>query len=271
MKYQDNEIEIIRREYPDGGVQAVQKFLNRSTDSIRHQAKKHLITRTENFRESRVDISRFVDKFTSESSYILGLIWGDGHAAWNPLSRQYVTSLTLKESDFKDIQHLLKDFKVHLVKKRKSTWEQCIMSYLNSKPLATFLQSQDYCQKSIRSPVKIIQRIPKALRHYFWRGYFDADGSNNGLPEGKYKIVIAGSLKQDWTDLKNLCLNLGVDYKISRIIRKNGTSSSLVVCGYNNVLRFMKFLYEGETIGLYRKQKNYLTIRKPIREKSLDK
>ena len=208
MYYTQKEIDIVKRKYPNNGTAGVQKFLKRSVDSIRHQAKKQGITRTEGFRESKIDASKFIDNINQESAYILGLIWGDGHLRWDTQYRQYRVELTLKESDFKDISHLIPEFKRHHIKKQKSNWEQCITAYLNHKTLAIFLKSMDFCKKSKASPIKILQHIPNNLHYLFWRGYFDADGSNNDLPKGKYKLCIAGNFSQSWVSLQDVSKKL---------------------------------------------------------------
>lgn len=270
--YSKEEIEIIKKEYPSGGTQAIRKLINRTPDSIRYQAKKIGVQRDEGFRLSKIDLNHLMSPTTAEAAYLLGIIWGDGNVTCGKKNRQYTTSLTIKKTDFTDISSLFTLFNKHNIKKQKKRWKQCVLAYLGHKIFATFLKSFDYLEKSVKSPCKVVNHIPRPLRCYFFRGWFDADGYNNSLPKGSYKIVMAGSHTQDWTALEKICEYLGIHYVINRIIRKNTNKYSVLrFQGYNQCLKLRSYLYPDgiDKLGLKRKSDNFFNIRIPIRPQSI--
>lgn len=268
--YNEIEIKLLREHYPIGGTDRVQKFINRSSDSIRHKAKSLLIKVNDDFKLSKINLDDLIDPVTPQSAYVLGILWGDGTLHWNKLQRSYRISLTLIEDDFNDINELFARFHFSRIKKRKASWRQCICATICHKKFAQFLKDHDFLTKSKSSPTKILEVIPNQNKHYFFRGWFDADGSNNEIKKGKYTITISGSFGQDWESLEQICEKLNVKYKIYRMKWKTSKYSAFSVCGYNNIMRFFTYLYNGVSMGMSRKFKNFSNIRPPIRTKSLD-
>lgn len=270
MNYTQQEIDILKKYYPEGGCDEVQKYIKRTNDSIRHKSQSLGVTRTEGFHFSKLNFDDFIINISPQSAYILGIIWGDGCVQWESNQRRYSIRLTIKESDFDNIKNMFDRFTVYKAPKRKESWKQCIIACVNHKIFATFLKENDYLIKSHASPDKILSKIPDNLKHYFFRGWFDADGSNNGLLKGIYVLIMAGSFNQDWNALESVCENLDINYKIRRVINPNGNKySTLSFYQYNQVLKFRDYLYQGEQYGLKRKRDNFFNIRLPIRWKSI--
>lgn len=265
MLFTEYEENVIKKEYPLGGCKAVQKLINRPNDSIRYKAKALGITRIDGFRLSNINFDEIIKGKSPETCYILGLLWGDGTLAINKKRRTYLTALTLAEKDFFEISHFFSKFHIHKIKKYKTSWKQCFRAYIGHKLLATYLEEKDFLIKSYVSPEKILQDIPENNQHYFFRGWFDADGYNNGLPKNKISIVMAGSYSQKWTAFEDLLNKLNIPFKVSRVINKRGNKYSIISFGgYNRVLRFRDYLYQGEQFGLSRKRNNFFNIKVPL-------
>lgn len=274
-RYSAAEISIIKKYYPTLGCKGVQKYINRTSDSLRWKTSQMKLRVNPSFRETKANISVFMVPRTKEIAYLLGLIWGDGHISVNKESRAYNTSVTLNKTDFNNVKDLLtkNGFKVYKVKKQKKSWKQCYTAHLASKRLALFLKSYDYCDKSIATPHKILGEIPKKFHGYFVRGWFDADGSNNTLRDFVGgTICIAGSYAQDWTALQKICEKIGIENsKCNKQIGKRGRGSVYKFGGHFNILRFRKFLYPNgiDGIGFKRKALNFFNKKEPKRVKAL--
>lgn len=274
-RYSANEIEIIKKYYPTLGCKGVQKYINRTSDSLRWKTSQMKLRVEPSFRESKVDISGLTTPKTKEAAYLLGLIWGDGHVAWSKKNRTYHAAVTLNQLDFNNVKDLLIDygFKIYKVKKQEKRWKQCFTAHLASKKLALFLKEHDYCDKSIKTPTKILKKIPKKYHGFFVRGWFDADGSNNTLRESVGgTICIAGSYNQDWSALQKICKTIGIkNSKCNKQIGKRGKGSVYKFGGHFNILRFREFLYPNgdDGIGLKRKALNFFNKKEPKRIKSL--
>ena len=141
-EYTKEEVAILSKEYPSGGVKQVQKYIKRTPDSIRHKAKALNITREENFRLSKKDFSDFFTIQNPEIAYLLGLIWGDGHVFYKTNeektlnnNRSYIVSFTIKTSDFEDIKNICGYFTLKKVQ-IKSHWKELTKAYIYSKKLA---------------------------------------------------------------------------------------------------------------------------------------
>lgn len=271
MNYSEFEENIIKKEYPKNGVVGVQKFIKRTHDSIRHKARAIGVTRVSNFHWSKKDFSYLINVKKAKYAYLLGIIWGDGHISWNKKNRNYTISLTLLEKDLNEILDLLIGFRLINVPKQKESWKQCSRAYVSHKILANYLKNNDFCIKSIASPTKILNRIPKKFHHMFFRGWFDADGSNNEIIKSKYVLIIAGNYKQNWLDFERLLKKLKILYKIRRVKRPNGQKySTLTINRYNQIIKFRNYLYRtNKNIGLSRKRNNFYNISSPIHPNKL--
>jgi hypothetical protein len=127
---------------------------------------------------------------------------------------------------------------------------------INNKEYHRFLSDNDYQTKSACSPVKILAILPESVRHYWWRGYFDGDGSFNLQPTCA-GICVAAPYEQDLTFFEKLCQDLGVHFKIHRWKRRCGNVSCLLIRRKHSVIAFCEYIYAGQRMGLERKRVKY--------------
>lgn len=267
IKWSEKETEIIRKYYLNGGANEVIKYLvNRDKDSIINKANKLRIFTKKRLKQEGVDFSNLLFPNTFESAYVLGIIWGDGLVRYTEKGT-YVVSLKIKKSDFNDIRDLFNQFNFYEYKPAKETWSQCTQALTGNKKLAFFLKENDYLNKSLVSPDKILSLIPKRYHYGFFRGWFDADGACNDLLKGKGRICIAGSYNQDWRVLEELLKTLNINYGICKNVNKKGHRSSYIhILQYNSILRFRDYIYKDNLeIGFKRKRDNFFNIKNPTK------
>jgi hypothetical protein len=128
-----------------------------------------------------------------------------------------------------------------------------------------FLKNNDYLIKSEVSPSKILSHIPNELKHYWWRGYIDADGcfyTRNNV----YQFSLAGSYNQDWSESEKLLASLGVKFSVKKRIQNKKSKSSIVsISNRNGIILFGEYLYGGKiSIGLKRKLDKFLIIKNSV-------
>jgi hypothetical protein len=137
--------------------------------------------------------------------------------------------------------------------------------------LARFLLEHDYAAKSWKSADRILATVPEQLRHYWFRGLMDADGSwiyndQAGRPHLKMTgFSVASGFEQDWTYLTTYLDTLNIEARVVRRSHAKGNHSSIVICNNRaGAIILGETLYRDygtDGIGLKRKRDNYLDIR----------
>jgi hypothetical protein len=226
----------------------------------------------ENKNKKKVDVSLFENKFNKESSYILGLLWADGHI----MEKHKLTSINCSESDINDVinvflktghwnisKPIIKTHKGKQVKNQKkistSTWG-----------LFEILKKNDYINKSNSTPNKILHSIPEDLKKYWFRGYLDGDGCIKLGKKYGIDVVFAGPYNQDWSFMIDLCNKLNINFTINNWVVKMGGYSHFRVNKKNDVKILCDYIYcDYDSIGFSRKYKKYIDIINYIDEKSI--
>jgi len=248
MRYTEKEKNLIKKYYPLGGCKETIKYLNRSTDSIRHTAKKMGIKTI--CRQNLCDINDFKYISTEKMAYLLGFLWGDGHISYKP--RYYFTTLSIKKEDGNNIKKIFdKRWKISHKKPQKKEWSPQIIFKLNHKELATFLKDHDYTVKSLASPSKILNKIHNKLKNHFFRGWFDADGHFSS------SVTICGTYYQNWECLEKLSKKLKLKYKIYQWKSKNTKFSRFEITGKESYSKFLSYIYKDANFKLDRKFLKY--------------
>lgn len=121
----------------------------------------------------------------------------------------------------------------------------------------------DYKSKSILSADKILSAIPEHLKMYFYRGVMDGDGYI-GLKDGNgYQMTITGHYNQDWKYIEDIFQKYSIKYSIERKGKTNSSSSRISVFNYVDILKFLRYIYNGyesDAIGFSRKYRKYRDI-----------
>jgi intein-encoded DNA endonuclease-like protein len=220
-----------------------------SETQLKNRREKYEAIVNNNIRNSHVDVN------TPELAYLFGILWGDG-SIYNsnfPTKNKYIY-IGINESDFLDIKYLFKEnwrINSRMRKNRSKFITEAVNFDVN---LSSFLYKNDYSEKSLKSPSKILSHIPKNLKHYFWRGYSDADGCFYISKNKKvFQYALAGSYDQDWSDFENLLKLLNIQYTVKKSFLKNSKYSVVRFCKKADFIKFGEYIYQGTEIGLSRK------------------
>lgn len=206
----------------------------------------------------KCNISDFLEIKNPKIAYFLGLLWADGCVSKtnNTVSFQLVESDASKIKD--DIIEVIPNISVRYIK-REPPRQNVLLFTLSDANLKNFLVSCDFLIKTGCSADKILDKIPENLKKYWWRGYFEGDGSVTYNRRTKYSIAFsfAACKKQDWKfaiDLLNNTLKLN-KYIIN--LDKKGAdkgTSTFVVSGLEKCRRFYNYIYSGDNFGIQRKK-----------------
>lgn len=196
--------------------------------------------------------------------YLLGLWWADAHVCHGLTAHCCV----LEDAEWLD--PLIRDFGVKTIygtyrnqANRKKMRPQWVMR-INSVDLSDFLMKYDYHIKSGASPDKLLSDIPENLRHLWWRGYFDGDGTIH--PKPAIYVSFCSVKEQDWSFFHNCMRDLGIDrYGLRRVCYNNGKwcHSTVSLNITNHVVKLMKWIYQDweiNKLGLERKYLKYLKL-----------
>jgi hypothetical protein len=201
----------------------------------------------------KIKTDMFLTPNTPIICYILGLLWADGSIRG---TKDNTIRITLKKNDALDVK------KLFLISGNWNIREQQYKCHKNpvilfsccDKIFYNFLYNTGYYNKSVESASKILDKIPEELRHYWWRGYYDGDGTFSKTI-GQYQISITSTIEQDWNFLKYLPSNIIYKTKkYSTIKNKKVQSYSRVyIINKINTYNFFEYIYTGKKFGLERK------------------
>ena len=193
----------------------------------------------------------------------MGFFWSDGYIDRNEIA------LSIKSDDSITILNILNTFGKWRINYRirklnaKDFKQACIR--INDKKIKDFLLENDYGNKSLNTPTKILSKIPDNLKSYFFRGLIDGDGCF--CAKNRNYFSITGTIEQDWSEIDKLFKTLDIKYTLTKKERKSGNSSFVVISNKNDIIKFGEYIYgkNYDNIGLDRKYKIYMEIKnKPI-------
>lgn len=201
-------------------------------------------------------------KTNKEFSYILGFLWADGYL--RNVKNSFDISLEIKKTDFDELYDTMFSYRKWTTRFRtRKTGKPLGEFRIRSKTLGEFLFSMDYKSKSIMSPTKILDYLPKKFHKYWWRGYFDGDGSfsyEEKTNSGRFQIW--STFHQDWSSFLLLMKKININPSLSLYERtsknkKIHKSSCYSISDKPSLIKLKKYLYpEGyESLGLMRKYK----------------
>lgn len=228
MHYTEKEKEILNLNYPLYGPLYCSKLLNRDQNAIYAQAKRMGLKKIGHDKHpsmQKINPEQFWNISSPEVAYFLGYFWADGNIIYkkNKTCNMYKIAFEITSQDASDIMPVMKSLGNWsiLTRKRKSNWKETTIFSTNSKDLYNFLFKHDYKTKSFSEPTKILSKIPENLKPYWWRGFFDGDGSLSFSKTEKNKILgFYGTHQYKWLELKKFTKEL----KISNICIYDGVS-----------------------------------------------
>ncbi len=194
--------------------------------------------------------------------YLWGLIWADGHVS----KKRNCLSLEINAEDFIDIfgsNFTLENFKMYnrtRTQNNRTFGRPLSCLYTTKKEITQWFILNDFGDKSLVDPAKILSKVPKNLQYLWWRGYFDGDGCfycDKDKPGRSFTLW--GHINQDYTSTKELFNNLGIKYTYKQFTRKSGRGSFITIRKVEDIEKLGKFLYQDHLdIGLKRKYHKYL-------------
>lgn len=202
---------------------------------------------------------------TPEQAYTLGFLWGDGYLSCPKNTKCCYPYVGIQREDFDKLINIFQGLgNWHTYYRKCKGRKEQGEAYLCNNTMGYFMRTNDYKLKSQVSPEKILSIVPEYLKHYWWRGYIDADGCFyiNDI-RNICQFSLAGSYNQDWSEFKNLLASLGVTCSIKRRIRNQKSKSSIVsLSNRKNIVKLGEYIYNGIlNIGLNRKYKKFLAIK----------
>jgi hypothetical protein len=279
--WSDVEESLLKLNYESIDIKDLVKLINRSKSAIQYKAyelglsvdKKLIGNRIseskrnnhKDFNQFKVNPEQFLNITTPEISYILGFLWADGY-----IRDDYVV-MWLKIDDAEHIKHIFEktgNWNIYYRITKLGSKQMCF--HTNNRFIYNFLVENDYLNKSKLSPDKILSNIPNELKHYFFRGYFDGDGTIYHSKKNYQNILnITSTYEQDWSTTENLFKKLNIKYRLTKSskINKKGilnSCSRIVTQNKDGVIKFCDYIYndfENDNIGLHRKFKIFIGIK----------
>lgn len=195
--------------------------------------------------------------------YILGLIWGDGYIEKDN-KRSKINGIRLETilEDSIEYENIFNkgDIKYTLYKRNRPNRKPQQRISLNNRALTSFIEKYDFINKSQSSPNLMLSEIQDCNRHYWLRGFLDADGCIS-ISNNKIRIIFSGSYEQDWFFIENILNNLKIKYSISRqITKKNHKYSTIHTTSKDSSVKLLNYIYDGALFGLERKYNKYYII-----------
>lgn len=248
-----DEICFLKENYMIMDARTLSSIMGRSQTSIFVKASKIGLHKE----TSRVKSHHFLKLIDPRVSYILGYLWADGSIR----NKTRSIKLKIKKDDYHKIKPTLffiGKWSETEIRPKSVRHSPKVEARFNNRMIYDFLVANDYREKSISSPSKILKHIPSYLHSYFFRGFFDGDGCVQ-----RYTISITGHYEQDWASISTLLTSLGIKFRIIKQINKKRKSkcSRIEIYGKENMTKFLSYIYnnrENDKIGLDRKFQKYI-------------
>lgn len=217
--------------------------------------------------KNRILFTLFKEIKNREIAYILGLLWADGHVAFaNNKSKTPIIKHSAKEDDnqtFKKILNCSGNWNTFISKNIGSyakSPKTISVNWVSCRVLGEFLIENQYRNKTT-SPDLIISKIPENLKSYWFRGYFDGDGSVTIKHKGHHSIAFTGHETQNWNFIIELFKNIDIsNYRIRIIESRGGKSSQIRITNKKDLIKFENYIYSDYDInemGLHRKRDQF--------------
>jgi DNA-binding transcriptional regulator WhiA len=200
----------------------------------------------------------------NEFVYLLGFLWADGYISKSTNSIE----INITENDFNAIasplsRHIEWNIFHKQRKEHGSPYGKPQIKAQKSIPdLKSFLIENNYGNKSGGCPHSILSLISEDKQPYWWRGYFDGDGSLAISKNGCKNLAFWSVINQDWSDLSALMTSLEVTFNIYSYRRSCGNSSALTSTRKQSILKFGNYIYPQlrYDFGLKRKFDKFLML-----------
>lgn len=261
-KWSEEEISFIKEHYRDMTTNEIAEFLNRSPKAV-HVKKSRLGLKNEPIYS--YDRNKFKKIITEDDAYWLGFLYADGYVCHTEHSWWY--GVELQDRDIGHLRKLNKymngNMHIDTFYKKSPTSDNickmCRLAYYSKQLVINLVNSGCVQRKSkiITMPFGI---VPDELMRHFIRGYFDGDGSCGIYQHSERKHlryprakITCGS--HDFVNQLKEYLN-NVDIRCG-IITSKEENYDMFFSGKDNVVNFLKYMYDDSHIYLDRKYEIY--------------
>jgi hypothetical protein len=145
----------------------------------------------------------------------------EGEGSPNHVSKIFLILESIKKIDF---------LKINTMRRTRENRKPQMSIYFCNVNFYDYFISKYFIDKSIKSPIDLINDIPNDLVRYFYLGLIDGDGCFYfNLKNKNRQFYVTSSHNQDWSHMENLFKLLNISqYEIRRVINKNGNKSSYI-------------------------------------------
>jgi hypothetical protein len=115
----------------------------------------------------------------------------------------------------------------------------------------------------------IVNKIPKKLQLYFFRGLIDGDGCFYENKKNKcYQFSLTSGHEQDWSFITTILNNRNIKYQVNKRIvitreNKENKSSSIRINSKKEIKKLGEYIYKNfneDSCGLERKHNKFISI-----------
>lgn len=210
-----------------------------------------------------IDMDDYLNVINPKISYILGIIWTDGHVTFsNNKNKTPIVKHCCVKYDSDIFTEIFTDlnWRYFYHENKKSIGKNTMATHwVSSSDLGNYLISNNYRNKKLGT---FIYNNFDNLKSHFLRGIFDGDGcitiSNSNKLYKQTAIYFSSSVDQDWTFLINILNEINVEFRIRFLKDKLGESSQLFIKKSESIYNLGQYIYkDSEKIRLERKYLKY--------------
>ena len=258
-KWNEDEINFLTKEYPLTDRYHCSDVLGIPVEQIVYKIRVLNLKK-----EKSLNYTEFENITNSYTAYILGFMWADGHVTND--GRHF--NIGGVKEDIDEIESLffkLGNWGKSIQDRSKNGWKTAVYLIGSNKEIYDFLIEHDYGKKSKISADKILSKIPNDLKHYFFRGLVDGDGSFY-YKDYTRQFALTSSYEQDWFYFEKLCDELEIKFKVRHVTNinkktnKKNKSSVIRILG-KEIIKLGEYIYQGDDFGLSRKLIKYKKIK----------
>lgn len=258
-------LNIIREEYPKTGLLGITKRLHIGMPKLKRIIKENNLILCK-----RINMDDFYHINKKEVSYFLGLLWSDGYISKNNNS----IGIESVSEDIKNMKSILNNIgKWSYHERMKNNCKPITNLTICDKYLHEFFVENDYLEKSLKSPTKIVSKIPEKLISYFLLGIIDGDGCFYYKKETYTRqLIISGTHEQDWSIFEKIFNKIGIkNYRIEKYKKEKSEYSQIRITNYKDIVLLGNYIYstiEEDFIGLERKYLKFCEIKNSLHLKT---
>lgn len=265
------ELEFLKEYYPIKGSKYCAFKLNKTQNAILHRAVKLGLQINEEYVvkswlknvEAKAvyrNYSAIYDFTNPKIVYLLGFIWADGCVSKSVTISNVAEDMSEIITKI-DLPNLMPGININYRKMPNENWKDQITVNFGNKQIIQFFKDNNYLPYRPLEPI-ILEKIPKHLRHYWFRGYLDGDGCIH-IQGNKYTFSFTAHANSTFYFLQELFKSLYI-HSYSIVCRHNPSGSRFsraTISSKYQIKRLLEYIYKDwDGIGLDRKYNKALEV-----------